>query len=299
MLKIHPLVLEDHGLDRETNSNPEARDDFAQTVPESALTHLKYGRARPGNWYTLQEAADNGWDKYLGTRAYVLGGLCMTNWITTAEDLFCLSLTTKKFKVTPEKSKREALRKAKTKLEAHRRQAQNNVAACAQLACDSDIRHGFRSILLWTRPVYLFHKDLMLRLKGGEAVAQTLVNWAQWSWMRPLCEIAALSQDKAGLSRCGFRIEFSKAADGKISDRAPEVMHQDSLAKSNVRLQTTLISTHAGSMTYWVHYYLGKLFGSLGPAELVSFTMREFHADCSAFWWAKALPEASLSIVIC
>ena len=301
VLKFWPRHLVDNGLVGVTDDaivGQEGRRQYIAGIPSQNLLNLKGGKVSPSSWMSFQKVGAE-WSPSLATRAMVLATLCLEKgWLLTEEDLFAptgcgveasLEKDASGDKPAP-KSKAEAMRAAKARIEALKMRTANVFVAATKLLADIDVIHGIRIILhagraQWTG--FNEHAGDLTTPAKSLALAQ---RWARQERLQPLNNTLVCLTDVRGLLACGFHADFKVEEVRAMSEDSPTVLYQDALARRLGRLVDCILEKRAGSMAQRSFYYPFKLAGLTSTDEPERReAMREFEKDVRALWAAKDL----------
>ena len=235
----------------------------------------------------------------MATRAMVLATLCLEKgWLLTEEDLFAptrcgveasLEKDASGDKPAP-KSKAEAMRAAKAKVEALKMRTANVFVAATKLLADIDVINGIRIILHAGRAQWTGFNELVGDLTTPAKSLALAQRWARQEWLQPLNNTLACLTDVRGLIACGLRADFKVEEVRAMSEDSPTVRYQDALARRLGLLVDCILEKRAGSMAQRSFYYPFKLAGLTSTDESVRReAMREFEKDVRAVWAAKDL----------
>ena len=301
VLRFWPRHLVDNGLVGTTDDaivGQEGRRQYIAGVPRQNLLHLKGGRVSPSAWMSFQKVGAE-WSSSIATRAMVLATLCLEKgWVLTEEDLFAptrcgVETSCEKDasgdKLAP-KSKAEALRVAKAKVEALKMRTANLFVAATKLLADIDVINGIRIILHAGRAQSTGFAKLVDDLTTPAKSLALAQSWARQEWLQPLKDTLACLTDVRGLIGCGFHADFKVEEVRAMSEDAPTIRYQDALARRLGRLVDCILEKRSGSMAQRSFYYPFKLAGLTSTDESVRReAMREFEKDVRALWAAKDL----------
>jgi hypothetical protein len=267
-----------------------ARSQWIAGIPEQNHMNLKGTKVAPSTWMSFQKAGAE-WSPVLATRALVLSSLCLDmGWVLTDEDLFSSTRCGANDcgdKPAP-KSKAEAHRHAKARLEALKNRTQNTIVAATKLLCDDDVVNGIRVILHGSKALWRCFGEVVCELTSPDQALQHHVRMSQQWWMGCLRETAVCLTDITGLSRCGFHTDFKVEAVRKLTIASAQVRYQDALALRLGRFVDLMVETLGGSWVLRSGYYPFKLAGLCSSdAAVRQKTMGEFKLDCDALWAAK------------
>ena len=127
-------------------------------------------KVAPSKWMSFCDAGLE-WSKKLASRSLTLSALCMQKgWVSTSEDLFASTrLLNVDDGVQPApKSKAEAVKSAKQKLENLRGRTQNTVVTATRLLCDADVVAGIRLVLHAAEPQHAAFGKLVKEFTSAE-----------------------------------------------------------------------------------------------------------------------------------
>ena len=290
---LWPRILLDKGIhycsaDYVTDNG--ARIEYLQKLPACDLMNLRGIKVSPSSWMSIQKAG-HAWDDTLSSRALVLASLCIKKgWILTSEDLFAgtrMGANSCVDKPAP-KSKAAAVRDAQSKLAYLKERQRNNMCTATKLLCDVDVVNGFRILLLGGRSQWTAHNQLVGQLTTIVKCLEHCLAWAKWGWLESLHECNRCTSDAGGMRRCGIESDFTTRDLENLTEESAEVKYQDSLAMRLERLRFAIVSTRAGSLMEWVHYYPYRLvlLASEDPSD-VKLGLLEFERDVRAWWASK------------
>ena len=258
-------------------------------------------KVTPSKWMSFCDVGLE-WAKKLASRAVIMSALCMQKgWITTCEDLFA---STRLLKVDdgvkPDpKSKAEAVRAAKQKLEALRARTQNTMVTATRLLCDDDVVAGIRLVLHATEAQHFAFCKLVKEFKGTQSTLKAWQGWAAQEWLGWLTGTLQCLDNTVGLQRCGFLMTMTASMHGGAKPEEGALSYQDALAHRLGTLVEKLLALRAGSLGMLSFYYPGKLVGLLSTDEAAfRACMLDFSRDVRAFWAAQegfppSLPPSS------
>ena len=290
---LWPRILLDKGIHYCSASHVTdnaARIEYLQTLPDLGLMNLRGIKVSPASWMSIQKAG-HAWDDTLSSRAFVLASLCIKKgWIVTSEDLFAgtrMGANSCVDKPAP-KSKAAAVRDAQSKLAYLKERQRNNLCSATKLLCDVDVVNGFRILLLGGKSQWIAHTQLVDQLTSAVKCLAHCLAWAKWGWLASLHECNRCLSDAGGMRRCGIESDFTTSDLEGLTEESAQVKYQDALAMRLQRLQFTIVSTRAGSLMEWVHYYPYRLalLTSEDPSD-VKFGLIEFERDVRAWWASK------------
>ena len=188
------------------------------------------------------------------------------------------------------KSKAEALRSAKAKVDALKMRTANVFVAATKLLADIDVINGIRIILHAGRAQWTGFNELVGDLTTPAKSLALAQRWARQEWLQPLNGTVACLTDVRGLIGCGFHADFKVEEVRAMSEDAPTIRYQDALARRLGRLVDCILEKRSGSMAQRSFYYPFKLAGLTSTDESVRReAMREFEKDVRAVWAAKDL----------
>ncbi len=294
LLAYWPQIMIDkklHASKRDADVGKLGRQRYIESLKCAGSLDIRNRKVVPSIWCSFNIAHD-AWDEHIGTRGFLLGSLCMRKgWLNHISDLFGTPTNIKPAIV--EGGKSGAVKSAKAKIEALKKSAGHSVAAVAKVIADRDVVAGVRSLAHGSRRIYTYFSKVQRELKGPEACAAFSQEWASWGWLAPLKETLQQREDLIELSRCGVTTVFPSAYVKSMTTSSPEVVYQDSLARTFGLFTEAIVEEISGHMLWWSAYYPGK-FALMGMADhkTVKQAMRDFHDDCQAYWAAKAVPLA-------
>ena len=301
VLRFWPRHLVENGLVGLTDDaivGQEGRRQYIAGIPRQNLLNLKGGKVSPSAWMSFQKVGAE-WSPSLATRAMVLATLCLEKgWLLTEEDLFAptrcgveasLEKDASGDKPAP-KSKAEAMRAAKARIEALKMRTANVFVAATKLLADIDVINGIRIILHAGRAQWTGFNELVGDLTTPAKSLALAQRWARQEWLQPLNNTLVCLTDVRGLLACGFHADFKVEEVRAMSEDSPTVRYQDALARRLGRLVDCILEKRAGSMAQRSFYYPFKLAGLTSTDESVRReAMREFEKDVRAVWAAKDL----------
>ena len=287
-LRFWPRRRMDPGFDGDQPDQAHARRSWLQGLgSDMDIIGVKVA---PSKWMSFLDAGE-AWSKKLGSRALILAALCMEKgWVLSAEDLFG---GTRLFKVADgvtalPKSKAEAVKSAKAKLDGLKARTQNTVVTATRLVCDSDVVTGLRLVLHATAPLHAAFADLVREFTSPEKCLEVALGWARQTWLRDLERTDACLLETTGLARCGFIVNMTPAF--RLGEKPAEgaLQYQDALGSRLGTLVDWLVATRSGSLSLKAFYYPGKLARLLSTdAAEVAACMGDFEKDVRAFWAAQ------------
>ena len=251
-------------------------------------------KVAPSTWMSFCDAGFE-WSKKLASRAVTMASLCMhKGWVVASEGLFAstrLLNVGDGVKPAP-KSKAEALRSAKQKLENLKAKTQNTVVTATRLLCDEDVVAGLRLVLHAAEAQHIAFGKLLKDFTSTEGTLKVCLGWARQEWLDFLKKTLKCMDNSVGLKRCGFIVNMTAAMHHGAKPAEGALKYQDALANRLGTLVEKIVALRAGSLAMLSFYYPGKLAGLLS-AEQGEFDtcMLEFQKDVRAFWAAQdALP---------
>ena len=210
VLRFWPRHLVDSGLEGLTDDaivGQEGRRQYIAGIPHQNLMNMKGGKVSPSSWMSFQKVGAE-WSASFATRAMVLATLCLEKGLLVAEeDLFAptrcgveasLEKDASGDKPAP-KSKAEAVRSAKAKIEALRMRTANVFVAATKLLADIDVINGIRIILHAGRAQWTGFNELVGDLTTPEKSLALAQSWARQEWLQPLNNTLACLTDVPGL----------------------------------------------------------------------------------------------------
>jgi hypothetical protein len=298
LLAFWRQILVDRRLDlhkKDEDVGKAARRRFIDSLAARSQIDIRNQKVKPSTWMSFHKAHD-AWDEVISTRGLLLASLCMRKrWLHSVQELFQASTGIKATIVTGGTT--GAVKSAQQKLQALQKKSGHSVATVAKLVADSDVIGGIRLIAHGSRAIYTYFSRVERELKGPQACAAFSQEWASWGWLAPLKQTLKKREDTQELRRCGFVVTFPSSTVNGLTRNSPQVVYQDSLAKTFCCFTFGIASEISGHMLWWSAYYPGKfaLLLSSDPMQ-VKQAMADFKDDCDAYWFAKAAPLASTKV---
>ena len=307
VLRLWKRRIRELGLQGETSPEligKEARVAWLESIDAKAVMNLKMHKVKTSTWMSLQMAHESGWGAHGTSRTTILSNMCMNKgWISTAEDLFA-GAGMRSFRTEAEngsgplpKSKAEALRSAKKKVDALKSRAKQTVAAATIAAADDDVINGINLIAHGSDAEFREFQRTASTLKSPDDTAAFSQSWSQWGWLVVCKKTLLCRNDAAGLALCGYQTAFATHEVGDLLITSPEVKYQDCLARTLGLFTDRIISNRIGSMIGWTTMYPKRLAGLLCESTRPR-ALAQFQKACKAFWKSKDMDNTILPLFI-
>lgn len=296
LLAFWRQILVDKRLDmslRDEDVGRPARKRFIESLSAKGSMDLRNKKVKPSIWMSFHEAHD-AWDEHIGTRGLMLASLCLRKgWLSDISQLFGSPSGVQPESGVQPGGTAGAVKSARAKLEALKKKSGHSVAAVAKLTADSDVIGGIRLLAHGSRCIYTYFSRVQRDLKGPKSCAAFSQEWASWGWLEPLKQTLMQREAATELRRGGFTVVFPSSYIRSLCVESPEVVYQDSLAKTFGSFTMAIVSEISGHMLWWSAYYPG-MFALMQSSDhrVVKLAMSQFHDDCKAYWAAKAAPSA-------
>jgi len=274
----------------------EGRQKWLRRMPEEKHLSNKGLKVSPSKWMSFQAAWES-WLPAIGSRSLVMADLCIDKgWLLTEEDLFSptrCGVNTSGEKPAA-KSKADALRKSKAKLDQLMNRSRNTFVTATKLICDVDVVRGINIIQHGSRAQWTAFNKLYETLTSAAATSEHCRRWALSEWLSGLGDTFRCLGDTVGLRKCGIETDFKAWEIDSLTTEHARVRYQDALSQNLGHFADLQVGIRAGSLAERAFYYPFKLatLTSSDPSVAAA-GLREFKIDVEAFWAAQDLTEPS------
>lgn len=158
-----------------------------------------------------------------------------------------------------------------------RSKSANSLHAVGRMLADPDLKRNCSMVALATEVWGRSHSENVTSMRTPKETCRIFAGWAQWEWLADVKLMLKTASDYAGLSRCGFDVDFGSAAKRGLHRGSSIVKDQDNAFQVYWRLLVGLMRTirrlvcrlviiryfgaYAGR--YWIRCLFGC--GSPGP----------------------------------
>ena len=290
--KTHLLYSDKLGETDDSVVGEEGRKQWLRRLPSERHLSVKGVKVSPNKWFSSQ-AAWKSWLPAIGGRSLVMADLCIDKgWILTEEDLFSptrcgVSTSGEKPAV---KSKADAIRKAKAKVETLMKRSRNTFVTATKLICDIDVIHGINIIQHGSSAQWTEFNKLYESLTSAKETLAHCQRWASSEWVSGLEKTYVCLRDTVGLRRCGIETDYKAWELDRLTKDDALVRYQDSLAERLGSFVDFQVGIRAGWLAERAFYYPFKLAKLTSSDPLVAAAgLREFKTDVEVFWAAQDL----------
>jgi len=292
--KTHLLYSDKLGETDDSVVGTEGRDKWLKRLPTEKHLSVKGVKVSPSKWFSFQVA----WQKWLpaiGGRSLVMADLCIDKgWLLTEEDLFsptrCGASTCGEKPAV--KSKADACRKARAKVDALMNRSRNTFVTATKLICDVDVVVGINIIQHGSRAQWTEFNKLYDTLTSATETIAHCQRWASSEWLSGLAKSYLCLHDTVGLRQCGVETDFKAWQLDRLTLDHALVTYQDSLSQNLGHFVDLQVGIRAGSLAERAFYYPFKLAKLTSSDPLVAASgLREFRSDVQVFWAAQDFRE--------